>query len=1029
MARKPDKDPEVKDLSGGQQPGPGIPQKMSMWLANSFLIGCCMLSLGATAQNDITLPGLVVMQNSKYKTGQREFIPFASVKSSAKCTPTTSDTKGEFTLVFVDKPAGDAATIFVEKSGLEVVNAKDLEEAAIVGRLKPLTIVMCKSGTLEENKELYYLISDSAIQKAYESRLKALAKKQGAEYEAVIASLKKEMKRNIKDAEDAISALNDQLQLQKKQVKDLVNQFVVENLDDQSETYQQAFEAFTNGKIDEAISILDKVDLGQRLEKNSEQIKNIKSAINNLSENIDYKEQQMQQDVQQALLDARMHKLKYQFDEAKTSYALVVKYDSTNFEYIKEYYSFLNSIMEYDEAIKILNTALTINKNMNGYSSFSKWDIVLIHELLGLCYFSKENYSSAEESYNEVLKLEKELVKVNPDFYEPKIAGQKFLLALLYSDKNDCDKSEALFLEALDIYKRLAKVKPEAHEPDVMMTENSLAYLYWNCNNDFQRASLVYKDALIRYKKFGSLDLTVAGLMQTNIGDMYKSKKDFIIADSSYNEALKTYKILAQSNPLEYDHYVADVQVSLGDLNRDKKDYSTAETFYLTALDTYNNLVKSNAQGFLGKVADIKNDLGILYEDEKDYKRAESFYLESLETYKLLVNSNPQKYELDVARMQNNLGLLYKRMKEYVKSESEFLRALEIRAKLAKQDSAIEHDFADTENDLGVLYKTMENYPKCETAYLKSLEIYEKFAAKRPNIYEKDVARMQNNLGELYKSTKRYPESESAFLKALEIKKRLAKQDSSLAYEVAETQNDLGNLYEEMKNYLKAEPTYHKSLETYQSVALKAQDANSADVAMVYSNLGLMYRHKKDFLKAESAQLNAIRIYEQLALINANKYEEKFLNSKLALIRLYGDMLDSVHIDTIMVKYRMQIISTCKRVSNKLPKEGNVLPGTSDICGNLSWHLLIVDSFKQAEKFARLGLQMDTSQIWIKTNLAHSLLLQGRYSEAEKEYLSIKEIKDIDGTLFKDEILKDFADLEKSGITNADIKKIKELLR
>jgi Flp pilus assembly protein TadD len=118
-------------------------------------------------------------------------------------------------------------------------------------------------------------------------------------------------------------------------------------------------------------------------------------------------------------------------------------------------------------------------------------------------------------------------------------------------------------------------------------------------------------------------------------------------------------------------------------------------------------------------------------------------------------------------------------------------------------------------------------------------------------------------------------------------------------------------------------------------------------------------------------------------------------------------MLDSVHVDTIMMKYRMRIISTCQSFSDKLPKDGNVFPGTSDLCGNLSWHLLIIDSFKQAEKYAGLGLQMDSSQLWIKINLAHSLLLQGRYSEAEKEYLSIKEIKDSDGTLFKNEILKD----------------------
>ena len=81
--------------------------------------------------------------------------------------------------------------------------------------------------------------------------------------------------------------------------------------------------------------------------------------------------------------------------------------------------------------------------------------------------------------------------------------------------------------------------------------------------------------------------------------------------------------------------------------------------------------------------------------------------------------------------------------------------------------------------------------------------------------------------------------------------------------------------------------------------------------------------------------------------------------------------------------------------------------------------------FAKAEQYAREGIEVDSTQTFIYTNLASSLLLQGKYSEAEYIYTIYKDE-------LKDEFLDDFRQFEEVGIIpeeyKADVEKIKRML-
>jgi len=100
---------------------------------------------------------------------------------------------------------------------------------------------------------------------------------------------------------------------------------------------------------------------------------------------------------------------------------------------------------------------------------------------------------------------------------------------------------------------------------------------------------------------------------------------------------------------------------------------------------------------------------------------------------------------------------------------------------------------------------------------------------------------------------------------------------------------------------------------------------------------------------------------------------------------------------------------------------------------SFSWEYLFVNEYAQSEQFARKAFEIDSTYSVSKTNLAHALLFQNRFSEAEAVY------KELSQTIFRNNetytkvLLNDFDDLEKAGAIpekyKDDVEKIKKILQ
>ena len=101
----------------------------------------------------------------------------------------------------------------------------------------------------------------------------------------------------------------------------------------------------------------------------------------------------------------------------------------------------------------------------------------------------------------------------------------------------------------------------------------------------------------------------------------------------------------------------------------------------------------------------------------------------------------------------------------------------------------------------------------------------------------------------------------------------------------------------------------------------------------------------------------------------------------------------------------------------------------SSMFGNLSWYYLFTKDFNLSKQAVHKALEADSTQIWVKTNLAHALLFQGKTAEAESIYYELANTIYYEFETYAATLLNDFEQLEKAGIippgSKNDLERIK----
>jgi tetratricopeptide (TPR) repeat protein len=184
------------------------------------------------------------------------------------------------------------------------------------------------------------------------------------------------------------------------------------------------------------------------------------------------------------------------------------------------------------------------------------------------------------------------------------------------------------------------------------------------------------------------------------------------------------------------------------------------------------------------------------------------------------------------------------------------------------------------------------------------------------------------------------------------------------------------------------------------------------------NNLGNLYADLQDFSKSEIAYNEALDIRRQLASDNPQVYESFLASTLVNLGLLYCQQEQYQKAIPVFEESLLHY----KNLSSNNP---SFFQYYINILVNQSYLFIYAEEFVKSEQYAREAILYDASLLTAYTNLAASLLFQGKYTEAEDIYRQYKDEK-------KDSFHKDLQDFEAAGVIpderKADVEKIRKLL-
>lgn len=532
----------------------------------------------------------------------------------------------------------------------------------------------------------------------------------------------------------------------------------------------------------------------------------------------------------------------------------------------------------------------------------------------------------------------------------------------------DLAKADSLLRSKGDIDERIRKLN-EHHNANVQARETlekseqaeqfSREDLAQDCFSFFRRFALDNKpdSALCYIEKRAALDSTNCQ-WQADAGSYLQKRGMTRQARKYYDRALKAARKMAADNPELYEPLLAKTLNNIALLYTQTADVAAAEPLFQESLALFKRLSSTDESTYSPYVASTLNNMAVLYSGNIDNaSRVEQLLQETLSIY--MLQDNVETFSPAVASIWNNLALLYDETGRYEDSEQMYLKALDLYGQLGQNTRAYDADYAATLNNLSALYfKDGSRLFDSHELLVEALDIYRRLAAVDAQQYSPPLAVALNNLSVQEFAMNHKEQGEQAFMESLDIYRAMVK-DSPRSYLpiLAKGLYDQAIRYYQNDDMEKSEALFQESLDAYRTLGSLNGNAYLPEVAKLLRNLATVCDKRQQWDKAG-------KLYE----------EELSINQTLA--------------SSFPEEYTSHVARTY---------------------GNLSNHAILIKDFDKAIEYARQGLALDESRLFIQANLAAALLFKGEQEPAMAIYRKYK--KEL-----RDTFLDDFRQFEALGI-------------
>ncbi len=301
-------------------------------------------------------------------------------------------------------------------------------------------------------------------------------------------------------------------------------------------------------------------------------------------------------------------------------------------------------------------------------------------------------------------------------------------------------------------------------------------------------------------------------------------------------------------------------------LDTEEKRMDEARRHYEEALKSYRQLAQQNPAAYLPDMATTLNEIGNLDRREDRTDEARLNYEEAMQYYHQFAEQNPDPHLLNMATTLSNLAAVNLRENRLDDASQNYEEALKIRRQLAQKDpEKYLPSVVDTLVSLGLVERSQRQTDEASQHFEEALTIGRKLAQQEPDKYLPALANRLINLGNFDAEHNRMDEGRQHYEEALKIYRQLAQQDPAYLPNVAATLNNLGLLDRDQKQNAQAYAHFEEALKVYRQVEQQNPDTYLPAMAMVLNNLGKLDGAQNRLDDAKQNFEGALKIYRQLA--------------------------------------------------------------------------------------------------------------------------------------------------------------------
>ena len=547
---------------------------------------------------------------------------------AANAGSTISGVQGDFSLNFKKLKAGDRVKIMrVEKTGYILFNKEAVDQWHISRTGQPFTIVMCKEEKYREIRNNYERISSESYakkMKAEENRLSALRKQNKLTEE----NYKKRLEQLHYDYETQLENLDTYI--------DRVSRY---DLSELSEKENDIISLMQQGKVDEALSAYDEMNLEEKLEREINIIGSLSIAEDKLNKEAQDNRQKALQTYEAI---CRKNDILYlaggseNIKKIKESMRKVAFADTTFTRAMVNYVLFLEKDQEYMEALDMVLIALRNSKDDTEQYSIS----LITGEILT----NLGEFDEAEELYQYSYEFLCKIYKDEPELIAIYGGGVLEGMATLFFMQGKSKEAEEVYAQRSELRNLLNETLGITYSmSDIMSDINRVRNLI--SRHSFDAAiDLAYKtrDNLEKLCKDSNKDFErkkYLSILYSHIASAFYQKRNFTEAYTNIDKSISLLEDICKTHFNEYAKALSEAYDLKGGILRATAKYYGAIDSYRKAIDMVDTLINikpDNSNLLIRFRADVCSNLGNAYIDSKQYNECIKILKKALIDYEMI---------------------------------------------------------------------------------------------------------------------------------------------------------------------------------------------------------------------------------------------------------------------------------------------------------------------------------------------------------------------------------------------------------